>query len=76
MSIGAVVQARMGSTRLPGKMLMELDGRPALDYLLERLDHAQSLDTVMVATSIAAGRRRDRPPLRCGRGALPPRRAR
>jgi spore coat polysaccharide biosynthesis protein SpsF len=49
--IGAFVQARVGSTRLPGKMLMELAGRPALDYLLERLDHAQPLDAVIVATS-------------------------
>lgn len=51
MKIGAVVQARMGSARLPGKMLMALAGRPALDYLLERLNHAQTLDTVIVATS-------------------------
>jgi spore coat polysaccharide biosynthesis protein SpsF len=51
MRIGAVVQARMGSARLPGKVLMELAGRPALAYLLERLDRAEMLETVVVATS-------------------------
>lgn len=54
MRVGAVVQARMGSARLPGKVLMDLHGRPALDYLLERLDHAQRLDAVIVATSVEA----------------------
>jgi spore coat polysaccharide biosynthesis protein SpsF len=49
--VGALVQARLGSTRLPGKVLMDLGGRPALDYLLERLAHAQTLQCVVVATS-------------------------
>jgi spore coat polysaccharide biosynthesis protein SpsF len=49
--VGAVVQARMGSARLPRKMLMPLAGKPALEWLLERLEHAESLDLVMVATS-------------------------
>ena len=51
MRIGAIVQARMSSERLPGKVLMPLAGRPALEWLLERLDHAHNLDTVIVATS-------------------------
>lgn len=54
MRIGAVVQARMSSERLPGKVLMQLGGQPALDWLLDRLEHAGSLAAVIVATSDAA----------------------
>ena len=51
MRVGAIIQARMSSARLPGKMLAPLAGRPALAWLLERLDHAHDLDAVVVATS-------------------------
>lgn len=47
----AVVQARMTSTRFPGKVLASLAGRPALHLLLERLVRASELDGVVVATS-------------------------
>jgi spore coat polysaccharide biosynthesis protein SpsF (cytidylyltransferase family) len=49
--IGAVVQARMYSQRLPGKVLMELGDRPALAQLLDRLERARELDGIVVATS-------------------------
>lgn len=49
--IGAVVQARMGSRRLPGKVLTPLAGRPAIEWLLERLEHATTLDAIVLATS-------------------------
>lgn len=49
--IGAVVQARMSSQRLPGKVLMALGDRPALAHLLDRLACASELDGVVVATS-------------------------
>jgi spore coat polysaccharide biosynthesis protein SpsF len=49
--VGAVVHARMGSARLPGKVLGDLAGRPALEWLLERLEHADELAAVVVATS-------------------------
>jgi spore coat polysaccharide biosynthesis protein SpsF (cytidylyltransferase family) len=48
----AVVQARMSSTRLPGKVLAELAGRPAIELLLERLSRARELDRIVVATSV------------------------
>lgn len=51
MRIGAVVQARMTSERLPGKVLREVAGRPLLGYLLERLARCPALDAVVVATS-------------------------
>jgi spore coat polysaccharide biosynthesis protein SpsF len=36
-----IVQARMGSKRLPGKVMKPLCGKPMIDYLAERLEHAR-----------------------------------
>jgi spore coat polysaccharide biosynthesis protein SpsF len=47
----AVIQARMGSTRLPGKVLLPLDYRPALWHILQRLKSVEGLDRIIVATS-------------------------
>jgi spore coat polysaccharide biosynthesis protein SpsF len=47
----AMVQARMGSTRLPGKVLAPLAGRPALARIVERLRAARGVDEVVVLTS-------------------------
>jgi len=47
----AVVQARMGSSRLPGKVLADVAGRPMLWHVVQRLGRAHGLDQVVVATS-------------------------
>ena len=47
----AVVQARMGSSRLPGKSLRPLFGRTVLGLLLERLKRARKIEAIVVATS-------------------------
>jgi spore coat polysaccharide biosynthesis protein SpsF len=49
--IGAIVQARMNSTRLPGKVLLNINGRPMLSYLIERVASARCVDQIVVATS-------------------------
>ncbi|MDL2263809.1 glycosyltransferase family protein [Synergistaceae bacterium OttesenSCG-928-I11] len=46
-----IVQARMTSTRLPGKILKTVLGKPLLEYELERLNMVPSLDVLMVATT-------------------------
>jgi spore coat polysaccharide biosynthesis protein SpsF len=50
--IAAIIQARMGSTRLPGKVLMHLAGKPVLWHIVARLQHAARLDQICVATSV------------------------
>lgn len=47
--VGAVVQARMGSTRLPGKVLMPLGTSTVLGTLIHRLTACKTLDQIMVA---------------------------
>lgn len=47
----AIVQARMGSTRLPGKVLKLISGTPLIEILLKRLSFSKEIDEVIVATT-------------------------
>ena len=47
----AIVQARMGSTRLPGKVMLPLLGQPVLSRVMRRAGRARTLDEVVVATT-------------------------
>lgn len=47
----AVVQARMGSTRLPGKVMKIVAGKPMLELMIERLKRAKELDGIVIATT-------------------------
>lgn len=47
----AIVQARMTSTRLPGKILMEVNGQSLLEINLRRIAKAQRIDGIIVATT-------------------------
>ncbi|MGE5417642.1 MAG: cytidylyltransferase domain-containing protein [Acidobacteriota bacterium] len=51
MLINAVIQARMSSNRLPGKSLRPILGKPMLQYLLDRIQHCDQIDNIIIATS-------------------------
>jgi glutamate-1-semialdehyde 2,1-aminomutase len=51
MKVVALVQARMGSTRLPGKVLKSIVNKPMIELLLTRLSQSCELDEIIVATS-------------------------
>lgn len=51
MKVVAIIQARMGSTRLPGKVLMRVMGKPLFQYQLERLKRSKRIDQIIVAST-------------------------
>jgi|SRR3989344_5055916 len=51
MKIIATVEARMGSSRLPGKTLMQINGVPMLQILIERVKKSKLIDSIVVATT-------------------------
>ncbi|MEI6300066.1 MAG: glycosyltransferase family protein [Betaproteobacteria bacterium] len=52
--IVAIIQARMGSTRLQGKVLMDVNGVPLLKILMRRVALSKMLDRIVIATSTQA----------------------
>jgi len=51
MSVSAIIQARNGSTRLPGKAMLELSGKPLLYHVIERVKASEGIDQVILATA-------------------------
>ncbi len=47
----AIVQARMGSTRLPGKVMKKAVGKTMIEHLLDRLSRSELIDKIVMATS-------------------------
>jgi spore coat polysaccharide biosynthesis protein SpsF len=47
----AIIQARMSSTRLPGKVMMDIAGKPMLQHVIDRSMQAKSVDQVVLATT-------------------------
>ncbi|MFQ5729951.1 MAG: cytidylyltransferase domain-containing protein [Waddliaceae bacterium] len=49
-----IIQARMRSVRLPGKVMLKVLGRPLLSYLVERVRKVENADEVVIATTVSA----------------------
>lgn len=48
----AIIQARMGSTRFPNKVMKEINGKPLISLLIERLSLSREIDQIVLATSV------------------------
>ena len=50
--MGCIIQSRMRSTRLPGKVMRKIDGEKSIiNYFIEQLKTCKSLDDIVVATT-------------------------
>jgi spore coat polysaccharide biosynthesis protein SpsF len=49
-----IIQARMGSTRLPGKVMAQIAGKPMIERVIERVAKAKSVDRIVIATTCLA----------------------
>ena len=51
MKIVSIIQARMNSTRLPGKVLMEVNKKPMIGYLVDRLKKIKKIEEIIISTT-------------------------
>ena len=51
MKIAVLVQARMASTRLPGKIMADISGKPMLWHVLNRVKKAKNIDQIILTTT-------------------------
>ena len=49
--IYGIIQARMSSSRLPGKVIREIKGRPLLELLIQRIKYSKLLNGIVIAIS-------------------------
>ena len=54
MKVTATIQARMGSTRLPGKVMKHIGGKPMLQRQIERIQRSRLVDEIIIATSTSS----------------------
>lgn len=54
MRVAVIIQARMGSQRLPGKVLLKLKGHSVLWHIIKRVEHSLCVDEIIVATTTAS----------------------
>ncbi len=52
MKVGAIIQARMGSTRLSGKVMKEIKGKTVLSHVIERVKQSNLIDEIIIATTV------------------------
>ena len=51
MKVVAIIQARIGSTRLPGKVMKEIAGKTVLEHVITRVKQAKAIDEIVIATT-------------------------
>lgn len=54
MKVVAIIQARMGSSRLPGKMLMKLGNKPTFLHVVDRVRECKTVNEIILATTVSA----------------------
>ena len=52
MKVAAIIQARMGSTRLSGKVMKELCGQTILSHVIERVKQSKYIEEIIIATTV------------------------
>ncbi len=52
MGVNAIIQARCGSTRFPNKVFADIDGKPLLWHVVNRLKHANMIEDIIIATTV------------------------